>query len=84
MRIYWNLFKERNLILVLYKISTFFLCMCVNIYTYTHTESFSDFHQLLGDLHLLTVSLQILIADLNRGREESKYYLPENRVVVLF
>lgn len=52
-------------------------------YTHTHTESFSDFHDLLGDLHLLTVSLQVLIPDLNQGRENAKYCIPENRVVVL-
>lgn len=65
----------------------FFLCMCIYLYTFTHTESFSDFHSLLGDLHLLrgsTSSLEVLIPDLNQGRENAKYYIPENRVVVLF
>lgn len=89
MRIYWNLFKQRNLhFSPLQDLNFFFfLCMCIYLYTFTHTESFSDFHSLLGDLHLLrgsTSSLEVLIPDLNQGRENAKYYIPENRVVVLF
>jgi len=48
------------------------------MFVYTHTQSFCDFHRLLGDLSPPAVCFQVLIPDQNRGRENTKYYIPGN------
>lgn len=52
------------------------MCVYIDTFVYTHTQSFCDFQRLFGGRSPPTVCFQVLTPDPNRGRENPKYCVP--------